>query len=248
MNWLSIKGLQKKYELEDMDVDALNGIDMEIEQGGFIVIVGRSGSGKTTLLRILAGLEQQTEGRIIFKGSVCDSEHPLPVGMVFQEPRLLPWLSVENNILFPFHPEGRAKDLHSKAISLLKMLGLEGYENAMPHQLSGGMAQRVALGRALSCDPEIVLLDEPLGALDYFTRRALQRELARIYTEGGKTFLMVTHDVGEALRLATRVLVLKNGKIDSSVPVPMGYPRARRSAEFQCLIDKILNAIDDSGW
>ena len=245
MNWLSIKGLQKKYELEDMDVDALNGIDMEIEQGGFIVIVGRSGSGKTTLLRILAGLEQQTEGRIIFKGSVCDSEHPLPVGMVFQEPRLLPWLSVENNILFPFHPEGGAKDLHSKAISLLKMLGLEGYENAMPHQLSGGMAQRVALGRALSCDPEIVLLDEPLGALDYFTRRALQRELARIYMEGGKTFLMVTHDVGEALRLGTRVIVLKKGKIEASIPIGLEYPRDRHCETFQALLDEVLAALDD---
>ena len=245
MNWLSIKGLQKKYELEDMDVDALNGIDMEIEQGGFIVIVGRSGSGKTTLLRILAGLEQQTEGRIIFKGSVCDSEHPLPVGMVFQEPRLLPWLSVENNILFPFHPEGRAKDLHSKAISLLKTLGLEGYENTMPHQLSGGMAQRVALGRALSCDPEIVLLDEPLGALDYFTRRALQRELARIYMEGGKTFLMVTHDVGEALRLGTRVIVLKKGKIEASIPIELEYPRDRHCETFQTLLDEVLAALDD---
>ena len=245
MNWLSIKGLQKKYELEDMDVDALNGIDMEIEQGGFIVIVGRSGSGKTTLLRILAGLEQQTEGRIIFKGSVCDSEHPLPVGIVFQEPRLLPWLSVENNILFPFHPGGRAKDLHSKAISLLKMLGLEGYENAMPHQLSGGMAQRVALGRALSCDPEIVLLDEPLGALDYFTRRALQRELARIYMEGGKTFLMVTHDVGEALRLGTRVIVLKKGKIEASIPIGLEYPRDRHCETFQTLLDEVLAALDD---
>ncbi len=165
--------------------------------------------------------------------------------MVFQEPRLLPWLSVENNILFPFHPEGRAKDLHSKAISLLKMLGLEGYENAMPHQLSGGMAQRVALGRALSCDPEIVLLDEPLGALDYFTRRALQRELARIYMEGGKTFLMVTHDVGEALRLGTRVIVLKKGKIEASIPIELEYPRDRHCETFQTLLDEVLAALDD---
>jgi len=248
MSWLVIKNLKKKYDINGMQVDALDGVNLEIDEGEFIVIVGKSGSGKTTLLRILAGLEEQTGGEIIFKGNLCDTKNSLPVGMVFQEPRLMPWLSVERNILFPFLPKGDIAALRHKMLSLLKMLGLEGYENAMPSQLSGGMAQRVALGRALSCDPEIVLLDEPLGALDYFTRRALQRELARIYTEGGKTFLMVTHDVGEALRLATRVLVLKNGKIDSSVPVPMGYPRARRSAEFQCLIDKILNAIDDSGW
>ena len=246
MSWLRIENLKKTYDLEDMKVEALRGIDLEIEEGGFIVIVGRSGSGKTTLLRILAGLEQETEGRIIFKGSVCDKENPLPVGMVFQEPRLLPWLSVESNLLFPFLPGGEAKKLHSKALGLLNMLGLEGYQNAMPDQLSGGMAQRVALGRALSCDPEIVLLDEPLGALDYFTRRVLQRELANIYMKGGKTFLMVTHDVGEALRLGTRVLVLKKGMIDACIPVPLEYPRVRNCNQFQSLLDDVLTALDDA--
>ncbi len=246
MNRLRIEGLKKTYVLDDMEVEALRGVDLEIEDGGFIVIVGRSGSGKTTLLRILAGLEEETEGRIIFNGKVRTSENRLPVGMVFQEPRLLPWLSVENNILFPFLPGGEARRLRPKAYELLKMLGLEGYQNAMPNQLSGGMAQRVALGRALSCDPEIVLLDEPLGALDYFTRRTLQRELVRIYLEGGKTFLMVTHDVGEALRLGTRILVLKEGMIEASIPVPMEYPRERRCDLFQSLLDEVLTAIDDS--
>lgn len=246
MNRLRIEGLKKTYVLDDMEVEALRGVDLEIEDGGFIVIVGRSGSGKTTLLRILAGLEEETEGRIVFNGKVRTSENRLPVGMVFQEPRLLPWLSVENNILFPFLPGGEARSLRPKAYELLKMLGLEGYQNAMPNQLSGGMAQRVALGRALSCDPEIVLLDEPLGALDYFTRRTLQRELVRIYLEGGKTFLMVTHDVGEALRLGTRILVLKEGMIEASIPVPMEYPRERRCDLFQSLLDEVLTAIDDS--
>ena len=136
--------------------------------------------------------------------------------------------------------------MHQKALEILKMLGLEGYENAMPHQLSGGMAQRVALGRALSCDPEIVLMDEPLGALDYFTRRALQRELVRIYLQGGKTFLMVTHDVGEALRMGTRVLVLKNGMIEASIPIPLEYPRDRHCETFQALLDRVLTALDDA--
>ncbi|MFA7651173.1 MAG: ABC transporter ATP-binding protein, partial [Synergistaceae bacterium] len=104
----------------------------------------------------------------------------------------------------------------------------------------------VALGRALSCDPEIVLLDEPLGALDYFTRRALQRELARIYMEGGKTFLMVTHDVGEALRLGTRVIVLKKGKIEASIPIGLEYPRDRHCETFQALLDEVLSALDDA--
>lgn len=246
MSWLKIQNLKKRYILEDMEVDALNGIDLEIKEGGFLVIVGRSGSGKTTLLRILAGLECETAGEITFKGRICGPESPLPVGMVFQEPRLMPWLSVENNILFPFLPGGRSKEMHQKALDILKMLGLEGYENAMPHQLSGGMAQRVALGRALSCDPEIVLMDEPLGALDYFTRRALQRELVRIYLQGGKTFLMVTHDVGEALRMGTRVLVLKNGMIEASIPIPLEYPRYRHCETFQSLLDEVLTALDDA--
>ena len=246
MSWLKIQNLKKKYILEDMEVDALNGIDLEIKEGGFLVIVGRSGSGKTTLLRILAGLESETAGEVIFKGRVCGPDAPLPVGMVFQEPRLMPWLSVENNILFPFLPGGRQKEMHQKALEILKMLELEGYENAMPHQLSGGMAQRVALGRALSCDPEIVLMDEPLGALDYFTRRALQRELVRIYLQGGKTFLMVTHDVGEALRMGTSVLVLKNGMIEASIPVPLEYPRDRHCETFQALLDRVLTALDDA--
>lgn len=246
MSFLKIEDLKKRYVIEDMNVDALMGIDLEIEQGGFIVIVGRSGSGKTTLLRILASLERETEGRIIFKGRICDYEYSLPVGMVFQEPRLLPWMSVESNILFPFHPKGRAKEQHSKATSLLEMLGLEGFANAMPYQLSGGMAQRVALGRALSCEPEIVLLDEPLGALDYFTRRTLQRELLRIYMQGGKTFLMVTHDVGEALRLGTRVIVLKKGKIEASIPIELEYPRDRHCEKFQSLLDEVLEALDDA--
>lgn len=246
MAWLRIENLQKTYKLKDMYVKALAGINLDIEEGEFIVIVGKSGSGKTTLLRILAGLEEYTEGKIVFKDKLCSIENSLHVGMVFQEARLLPWLSVERNVLFPYLPDGNISELHQKTLDLLKMLGLDGYENAMPSQLSGGMAQRVALGRALSCDPEIVLLDEPLGALDYFTRRTLQRELVRIYLEGGKTFLMVTHDVGEALRLATRVLVLKAGRIEASIPINMGYPRARKSTEFQGLIDQVLTALDDA--
>jgi len=247
MSWLELKGLKKSYELEDMQINALSDINLEIDEGEFIVIVGKSGSGKTTLLRILASLEEQTEGSIIFRNKVCDTENPLPAGMVFQEARLLPWFSVEMNVLFPYlRDKNDTRKMHQKALDLIKMLGLEGYENAMPSQLSGGMAQRVALGRALSCDPEIVLLDEPLSALDYFTRRTLQRELVRIYLEGGKTFMMVTHDVGEALRLGTRVIVLKAGRIEASIPIGMGYPRVRNCPEFQGLIDSVLTALDDA--
>lgn len=245
MSLLRIEGLEKLYTLEELDVRALQGIGLEVADGEFIVIVGRSGSGKTTLLRILAGLETKTSGRIEFQGKQVDAEHVLPVGMVFQEPRLLPWLTVEKNILFPFLASGQYPEVREKSSALLNMLGLKEYGNAMPSQLSGGMAQRVALGRALSADPKIVLLDEPLGALDYFTRSALQLELVKLHQAGGKTFIMVTHDVVEALLLATRVLVLKNGKITHSLYVELAYPRSRGDMRLQAMVAEVLSAIEN---
>lgn len=244
MSLLKIEGLRKLYKLEALDVMALDGIDLEVGEGEFIVVAGRSGSGKTTLLRILAGLEVKTSGLIEFQGKQIDEEHILPVGMVFQEPRLLPWLSVEENILFPFLASGKYRAHSERGTAILQMLGLEDYREAMPRQLSGGMAQRVALGRALSGNPDIVLLDEPLGALDYFTRSALQNELVRIYRGGGKTFIMVTHDVVEAVLLATRVLVLKNGSITHSFDVGLEYPRQRGDVRLQQLVNEILSAIE----
>ena len=236
---IELHTLTKTYGLGDAEHNALDAVNLKVEKGEFIAIMGPSGCGKTTLLRILSGIEKPDSGTMQIQDGI-------KIGVMFQEARLMPWLSVESNVLFPFLPKGRDEAMHRKALSLLEMLGLSGYENAMPFQLSGGMAQRVALGRALIRDPEIILLDEPLGALDYFTRRTLQSELVRIYRGGGKTFIMVTHDVGEALRLGTRVLVLKNGKIDVSVNVPMGYPRVRNSPEFQALVDRVLGAIEDS--
>lgn len=243
MSLLKICGLAKFYSLEDSVVSALDGINLEVEAGEFIVIVGRSGSGKTTLLRILAGLESATAGEIEFKGRPIGPGHFLRAGVVFQEPRLLPWLTVEKNIFFPFLADGRYNAAREKNAGLLAALGLEGYANAMPYQLSGGMAQRAALGRALSDDPEIVLLDEPLGALDYFTRGALQQELVRLYLKGGKTFIMVTHDIVEALLLASKVLVLKNGKIIYSLHNNQPYPRRRGNPELQELVSEALSAI-----
>lgn len=244
MSLLKIENLRKLYELADMEIKALDGIDLEVGDEEFIVIVGRSGSGKTTLLRILAGLETKTSGRIEFQGKQVDEDHVLPVGMVFQEPRLLPWLNVEKNILFPFLASGEYRSLGGKSSAILAMLGLEDYRNAMPSQLSGGMAQRVALGRALAGDPKVVLLDEPLGALDYFTRGALQHELAKLFLGGGKTFIMVTHDVVEAFLMATRVLVLKSGRITHSFAMELEYPRQRGDMRLQRRVTEALSAIE----
>jgi len=245
LSLLKIDNLRKDFNLDGMNIRALNGIYLEVEAGELVVIVGRSGSGKTTLLRILAGLETKTSGIIEFQGKQMDENNMLPVGMVFQEPRLLPWLSVEKNILFPFLAKGGYAANRETSARLLEMLGLKNYANALPSQLSGGMAQRVALGRALSGDPEIVLLDEPLGSLDYFTRAALQNELLRLYLSGGKTFIMVTHDVVEALLLATRVLVLKNGEIVHTLDVGLRYPRLRGDVELQAMAAEVLSAVGD---
>ncbi|MEG1911665.1 MAG: ABC transporter ATP-binding protein [Cloacibacillus sp.] len=246
MKELILSGVSKRFEIEGRAVNALSNINLEIGENEFVTIVGRSGSGKTTLLRILAGLEEPTEGRITCGGAVCGKEAPLPAGMVFQEPRLMPWLSAVDNILFAYPPRERGASEAEKARKMIALVGLKGYEEALPSQLSGGMAQRVALGRALIKDPEMILLDEPLSALDYFTRRTMQRELIRIYREEKKSFIMVTHDVGEALRLGTHVIVLKDGAVAYEVRVRMPYPRPRSTPEFQRLIDSVLAAIGES--
>ncbi|MEG1602541.1 MAG: ABC transporter ATP-binding protein [Cloacibacillus sp.] len=246
MKELILSGVSKRFEIEGRAVNALSDINLEIGENEFVTIVGRSGSGKTTLLRILAGLEEPTEGRITCGGAVCGKEAPLPAGMVFQEPRLMPWLSAVDNILFAYPPRERGAAEAEKARKMIELVGLKGYEEALPSQLSGGMAQRVALGRALIKDPEMILLDEPLSALDYFTRRTMQRELIRIYREEKKSFIMVTHDVGEALRLGTHVIVLKDGAVAYEVRVRMPYPRPRSTPEFQRLIDSVLAAIGES--
>ena len=245
MSFLSIENICKSDIRGEKVVDALCGISLKIEAGEFVTVVGRSGSGKTTMLRVLASLEEPTSGRVMFEGVECTADKPLPAGMVFQEARLMPWLSVLDNILFAYPPRERGAELRSKALKIVETVGLGGYENALPSQLSGGMAQRVALGRALLKNPPIVLLDEPLGALDYFTRRTMQRELIRLYLEEKKSFIMVTHDVGEALRLGTRVIVISDGRIKSEIPIDLPYPRPRNSEKFQNLLDEILSAIGD---
>lgn len=243
---IKIENLSKIYSIGEKKIPALRGITLDIGDGEFLSVVGRSGCGKTTFLRLLASLEEPTGGEIYFNGRLCTKKNPAPAGMVFQEPRLLPWLTVCENIIFAYPPRERCQELQVRARKMVKSVGLAGYEDARPDQLSGGMAQRVALGRALLKDPPVVLLDEPFGALDYFTRLTMQEELLRLYVNGGKSFIMVTHDVGEALRLGTRVIVLGGGKIKSDIQVSLPYPRQRNSADFQSLMDKVLEAVGKS--
>ena len=244
MPWFEVRDLVKKYPLEGEQVHALNKISFDLNRGDFVAIVGRSGSGKTTLLRILAGLLRKSSGSLFINGKELQDGDSYRVGMVFQEPRLMPWLTVEKNILFPFL-NGSKKDFpRERAQHLLEVLGLTAFKNAYPSQLSGGMAQRVALGRMLCYDPELVLMDEPLSALDYFTRRSLQEEILHLHEQGGKTMLLVTHDVEEAILLSKRIFILDKGYLIESVSVDLPHPRSRSSKGFFTLWERILSLIE----
>lgn len=242
MAGISIKGLSKIYRMEGRDVRALSDINLTVEDGSFVTIVGRSGSGKTTLLRVLCGLAEKTSGEVAFTGTFPQDRRMPRISMVFQEPRLMPWLTVEQNMAFPLGRTGKnmARDIVPR---YLKMMGLEGFKGAYPSQISGGMAQRAALGRALCYDPDLILMDEPLGALDAFTRTILRKELADLLVSQKKTVLFVTHDVEEAVYLGQKVVILQGRNMMGEVPVNLPYPRNTDSPEFFGLKQKILKVI-----
>ena len=241
MAGVEIRNLTKQFRIGDRTVDAVNNATATIADGSFTVIVGKSGCGKTTLLRLLGGLEQPTAGRIRWSGA--DVAAPPKIGFVFQEPRLMPWLTVFENMAFslprPLAPATKA-DL---VLPTLRQLGLEAFRDAYPAQLSGGMAQRVSLGRTLCFQPEVILMDEPFGALDYFTRRKLQREIMELFLGQKKTLILVTHDVTEAVFLAQTVLVMDAGSLVREIPVPMPYPRDPASPGFLDIQAEILDAL-----
>ncbi len=241
---ISLDGITRHYDLEGRRVVALSGITHFIDRGSFTVVVGRSGCGKTTLLRVLAGLETHDEGTIRFyDGSRIVDRQSYGLGIVFQEPRLMPWLTVEENIVFGIRDRLSMAVVRNRVDDLLGLLGLEGFRKAYPPQISGGMAQRTALGRTLAFDPEVILMDEPFGALDYFTRRTLQTEMIRLHERTGKTFLFVTHDVEEALAMGQEILVLDRGTITEKVTITIPRPRDTGEGGFQPLRKKILGAI-----
>ena len=241
MAGVEISQLCKQFRIGDRTVAAVNNASAAIADGSFTVIVGKSGCGKTTLLRLLGGLEQPTAGRI--RWSSADVAAPPKIGFVFQEPRLMRWLTVLEYMAFslprPLAPATKA-DL---VLPTLRQLGLEAFRDAYPAQLSGGMAQRVSLGRTLCFQPEVILMDEPFGALDYFTRRKLQREIMELFLGQKKTLILVTHDVTEAVFLAQTVLVMDAGSLVREIPVPMPYPRDPASPGFLDIQAEILDAL-----
>ncbi|WP_102347163.1 ABC transporter ATP-binding protein [Bacillus sp. Marseille-P3661] len=217
-------------------------INLTVNEGEVLGILGTSGCGKSTLLRVLAGLDQGYNGTIKINDDIIDSVHE-KIGMIFQEPRLMPWLTVIENVAFGLK---NAPDRKEKAKHYIQSVGLAGFESHYPKDLSGGMAQRVAIARALVTAPEILLLDEPFSALDAFTKMKLQDLLLSIWQEYKSTFVLVTHDIDEALYLCDRVLILRGqpGEIYEELTIDVPKPRSRGDIKLAQLKEQILNHLD----
>lgn len=229
---LVIEGLSKKYQLSAGEVLALQDINISIPEGEFVSIVGASGCGKSTLLRIIAGLENGYDGTVIL-GDTPISGPGLDRGMVFQEHRLLPWLTVSENVAFGLN--GRVPGEKERLVrEHLELVGLSGFAGAHPHQLSGGMAQRVSIARAIVNQPKLLLLDEPFGALDALTKIQMQQEILRIWEVEQTTMILVTHDIDEAIYLGDRVVIMSSrpGTVKKILPIRLPRPRDRSSYEF----------------
>jgi ABC-type nitrate/sulfonate/bicarbonate transport system ATPase subunit len=228
---VTLRDLSKSFRLNGQSLQVLRNLSLDIRNGEALAIVGPSGCGKTTLLRVLAGLEKPDHGQVLIAG------HPVQgVGteraIIFQEPRLLPWLTVLGNVSFGLQVRGHsAVEAEARARHFIRLVGLAEFEIAYPRQLSGGMAQRVGIARALTVQPEILLLDEPLGALDAMTKLTMQEELTRIWREEKVTMVLVTHDLEEAIYLADRVLVMTKGTQAAPLLIDIDLPRPRDRSE-----------------
>jgi NitT/TauT family transport system ATP-binding protein len=225
---IRISGVSKTYRTRDGDVPSLKPLDFHINDGEFFVVVGPSGCGKSTLLKMISGLLPPSSGEILVDGKQVTEPHG-NVGIVFQNALLLPWRSVLANVMLPIDMKRLPRaQYRQRAMELLKLVGLEGFEKKLPWQLSGGMQQRASICRALVHDPRIMLMDEPFGALDAMTRERMNVELQRIQRETGKTILLITHSIPEAVFLGDRVLVMteRPGSIAAIYDVPLGRERS----------------------
>ena len=247
---LHLENVSKSFAKIETDevTHALTSVTTTMESGEFISLVGPSGCGKSTMLRLIAGLITPTTGKLTVNGE--EIEKPAPDrGMMFQKATLFPWLTVKDNIAFSLKMQGKLKGNEDKVENMIKVIGLEGFREDYPAQLSGGMAQRVALVRSLINEPPILLLDEPLGALDAFTRMNMQDEILKIWHEKKQLAVMVTHDVDEAIYMGTRVLVMDAhpGRVIADIPIDLPFPRDRGSREFVEYRIDILNKLHFAG-
>ena len=247
---LKLENVSKSFAKIETDevTHALTSVTTTMESGEFISLVGPSGCGKSTMLRLVAGLITPTTGKLTVNGK--EIEKPAPDrGMMFQKATLFPWLTVKDNIAFSLKMQGKLKGNEDKVENMIKVIGLEDFREDYPAQLSGGMAQRVALVRSLINEPPILLLDEPLGALDAFTRMNMQDEILKIWQEKKQLAIMVTHDVDEAIYMGTRVLVMDAhpGRVIADIPIDLPFPRDRGSREFVDYRIDILNKLHIAG-
>jgi len=248
---IEVRNLNKTFARTDISGEfcAIENLNLSIEQGEFVSIVGASGCGKSTLLRIIAGLESPTQGEVLCGDETVRGSSPNR-GLMFQEHALFPWLTVRKNILFALKASKRYDIYKDEIDVLIEIVGLSGFANSFPHQLSGGMRQRAALIRAIIVSPQVLLLDEPMGALDNFTRMTLQDELIRLWKKRGNTMMLVTHDVDEAIYLSNRIVVMapRPGRVAEIIDVPMSHPRNRGSSDFEKIrvhLLKLLNFASD---
>jgi NitT/TauT family transport system ATP-binding protein len=250
MSVFNIVNLNKVYP-GTSPVTALRNINLTVEEGEFIVLLGPSGCGKSTLLEILSGLQSATDGKVEFHGRPVTGPQP-SLGVVFQDASLLPWRTIERNVEIGLELRGIGKDERRRAAAAhLDQVGLTGFGDKYPHQLSGGMRQRAGIARALANDPEVLLMDEPFGAVDHITRIKLQEDLIRLWQEQRRTIVFVTHDVGEAVFLADRIVLLspRPGRIDEIFEMELHRPRKRGDLALlkqEAAIYEALHAIEEA--
>jgi NitT/TauT family transport system ATP-binding protein len=251
---ISVTGVTKRFGLRNDSITALDDLSLEIPSGGFVAIVGPSGCGKSTLLRLIAGLGEPTAGTLTIDGdNVQRARKGGTLGVAFQDPALLPWRSVTDNIRLPLQivAPRAGFDVEREITALIELVGLTGFEQARPSQLSGGMRQRVSIARALVAHPRVLLLDEPFGALDQMTRYRMNVELQRIWTERATTTVLVTHSVEEAVFLADTIIVMspRPGTIRATIQVPIARPRneqTMRTDGFRQTYDEVIERLYDT--
>lgn len=243
---LKVENINKTFINNKVPTKILEDINLEVNEGEFVCLLGPSGCGKTTLLTIIGGFQKPEEGQILVSGKKVEKPG-IDRAFIFQNYALFPWKTIRENILFPMKQQKIPKEEREKILDeLLEIAHLKGKEKLFPHQLSGGMKQRVAVIRALACNPEVLLMDEPLGAVDFKMRKNLQEELERIWMDKKITAVMVTHDVDEAVYMGDRVIVMSKdkGKILEDTRIDIPRPRDRFSEEYEDYKNKLTNILE----